>query len=119
VLASVNPRTGSTVYTSTEPSMSFWRDHRRGVRTILVLLILVAFVSLQSAAAAIEHPHNHGKDHPHCCAVCHVGHLGVIRAAAAITLAPPARAESGFRPLETCLAPDYLAIPSASRAPPA
>ena len=99
--------------------MSFYREHRGRSRTILVLLVLIAFVSLQSAAAIVEHPHNHSKNHPHCCAACHAGHLGVLQAGADLGLAPPAAPESRLRPQEYCASFEYLVIPSPSRAPPA
>ncbi len=99
--------------------MSFCRERRGGARTILVLLVLFAFVSLQTAAAIIQHPHNHTKNHSHCCAVCHAGHLGVLQAGVGPGLAPPTAPESRLRPRVYHAPFEYLLVPSPSRAPPA
>jgi hypothetical protein len=90
-----------------------------GQRTVLVLVILLAFVTLQSVTVIVEHPHNHGKDHSHCCAACHAGHLGVLQAAADLRPSPPDLAETRLRPREYPTPFTYLGVPNPSRAPPA
>jgi len=82
-------------------------------------VVLLAFVTLQTAAAIVEHPHNHGKDHTHCCAACHASHLGVLQAFADLRFAPPAVAETRLFPQQHRAPVDYLGVPSPSRAPPA
>ena len=88
-------------------------------RAFLVLFVLVAFVGLQSAAAIAEHPHSHGKDHTHCCAVCHATHLGVLQASAGFGPCAPVMVETSLSPAEYRVSTDYLGVPSPSRAAPA
>ena len=101
------------------PLMRSLSQCRGPQRTALVLLVLLAFVTLQTAAAIVEHPHNHGKDHTHCCAACHAGHLGVLKTASNPRLTPPAMAEARLLPRECRTPADYLGVPSLSRGPPA
>jgi hypothetical protein len=98
--------------------MPLHRDLRSRSRTAFVLLVLLAFVTIQSAAAVVEHPHNHGKDHSHCCTACHAGHLGVLQASGELRLSPPSVAESRLWLHEYRAAIESPGVPSPSRAPP-
>jgi hypothetical protein len=98
--------------------MNLRRQLRGCPWTVLVLLVLLAFVTIQSAAAVVEHPHHHGKDHFHCCAACHAGHLGVLQASVALRLAPPTIAEPRVWLAEYCAVIESPGVPSPSRAPP-
>ena len=88
------------------------------VKTILVLLLLGVFVSLQSAAAMVTHPHNHGKTHTHCCDLCHAGHLAVLKTASVLRLICPRLIESRLAIQHYSASLDYRGVTSPSRAPP-
>jgi hypothetical protein len=92
--------------------------NRGRLYTVVVLLVLVVFVVLQSAAAMVIHPHNHGKDHPHCCVFCHVGHLAVLKTASGLRFMRPQLVASQLAVQEYHSTFDYRVVPSPSRAPP-
>lgn len=98
--------------------MSGWLQRSGWSRSVLLLLILISFVSLQTASAVVQHPHSHSRNHSHCCAVCHAGHLGVVPGAAQPGLEAPAPSETRLRLHEYAATARYSANPSPSRAPP-
>ena len=88
-------------------------------RAALIALILACFVSLQTASAAADHPHEHGRAHTHCCPVCHLGHLPGLQAAAGFQLPPPTFTEWRNPHEKAEVSNEFLTAFSPSRAPPA
>ena len=68
------------------------RSCARWLRPALVLLLLVCFAGLQTAAAITVHSHDH-PDNGHCCVICHVAHLPALEAAIAPDATPAAIVE--------------------------
>jgi len=86
-------------------------------RAALAVLVLVSFVSVQTASGI--HPHEHGESHTHCCPACHAGHSPAVCAIAVVKIVAPtlyewrARCENQRQP-GASLTPFH-----SSRAPPA
>jgi len=92
----------------------------RWLRPALILLLLVCFAGLQTAAAITVHSHDHGNGSTDdCCAICHVGHLPAIEAALAPEAAPVAIVEWRSWREQPALAGDQGLVLNFSRAPPA
>jgi len=101
-----------------------WADPDRvcagRLRPALILLLLVCFAGLQTAAAITVHSHDHGnRSSDDCCAICHVGHLPAIEAAIAPETAPEAIVEWRCWREQPALAGDPSPVLNLSRAPPA
>jgi len=94
------------------------RVFARRLRSALVLLLLVCFAGLQTAAAITVHSHDHGSTGD-CCAICHVGHLPALEAAIAPDAAPVAIVEWRSWREQPALPGDQSPVLNFSRAPPA
>ena len=94
------------------------RVSARWLRPTLVLLLLVCFAGLQTAAAITVHSHDHGNTSD-CCAICHVGHLPAFEAAIAPDATPTAIVEWRSWREEPVLPGDRSPVLNFSRAPPA
>src|SRR5271169_6364403 len=96
------------------------RVSARWLRPTLILLLLVCFAGLQTAAAITVHSHDHGNGSTDdCCAICHVGHLPALRAAIAPDATPTAIIEWRSWREQAALPGDQSPILNFSRAPPA
>jgi len=89
------------------------------MRLLLVLLILVAFTSIQSMAAVDVHDHSHPGSHARCCLGCHAGYLPAIQAFGDVQVAPPNGAEWWTAKDESPVKDRHLNSSDSSRAPPA
>lgn len=101
--------------------MSWAEPHRVSARwtgTALILLLLVCFAGVQTAAAITVHSHDHGNS-GHCCVICHVGHLPALEGRTAPDTAPSTVAEWRRWREEPILAGDPSPVLNFSRAPPA
>src|SRR5947209_20103864 len=67
-----------------------WIHSRSLWRVVLVTLVLVCFAGLQTASLVVDHPHEHGGPHSHCCPICHASHVPGMQAVAGVQLAAPA-----------------------------
>jgi hypothetical protein len=90
----------------------------RWLRPVLILLLLVCFAGLQTAAAISVHSHEHGSTGD-CCAICHVGHLPALEAGIASDAAPAAIVEWRSWREEPVLPGGQSPVLNFSRAPPA
>ncbi|HZT34238.1 MAG TPA: hypothetical protein VFA33_30380 [Bryobacteraceae bacterium] len=82
----------------------------------LILLILCATVSLQGASLAA---HEHTRASDHCCAVCHAGHLAMVRPVTSFQCSASTEVEWFTPRPQVQEFPDPLVSVWLSRAPPA
>ena len=94
------------------------RVSARWLRPTLVLVLLVCFAALQTAAAITVHSHDHGTTGD-CCVICHVGHLPALEAGIAPNAAPAPAIEWRSWREEPVLPGDQSPVLNFSRAPPA
>ena len=57
---------------------------------VFIVFVLLCFAGLQTASVVVEHAHEHGGPHSHCCPICHASHVPAMQAVAGVRVAAPA-----------------------------
>jgi hypothetical protein len=89
---------------------------RYNLRSLAILLLIAATLSLQAASLSSDHPTDHLT---HCCAFCHFAHLALMNPAQALGVLALAVSTWDVTIQKCSRYRETLVLPGHSRAPPA
>lgn len=87
-------------------------------RNAFVIFLLLCFAGLQTATTIVDHAHEHGGPHSHCCPICHAGHVPAMQPTATVRIVAPETIQWSPCAERILLAAGTDVFLNSSRAPP-